>query len=515
MPLTRRNWIMGVGLAGGVGAAQLALQGLDIEKAHAETRMPSLAPGSGSGRHVVILGAGIAGMTAAYELRRAGYRCTVLEARERVGGKSWTIRGGDEVRFADGRIQTCRFDEGQYFNAGPGRIPSHHTALIGYCRAFGVPLEVEINSNHSAAIQDNAVYGGKPMTLRRVWTDTRGHVSELLAKSINQHALDQLVTAEDRARMIDFLRQYGDLSPDLLYKGSPRAGYASLPGAADDAGIIEPPLEMDVLLDAGMWHSIMFDELFVMQTTMLQPVGGMDRIPRAFAHQLGSAIRTGCIVTRIARTGAGVTIAYIETRSRKSRAVEADLCLCTIPLAVLSSIAADFSPDVKRAIAAPGSHMRQKLAFQGPRFWERDYHVYGGVSYLKSPDAVIWHPSGDLMSDQGVLVLYGGEKEISSQPFDLQAALGRAAIDSVYPGHAASLTRPVSVTWGNIPYSLGTGAVFTPETQWAYQRLNKPDGPFFFAADYLTNINGWQEGAIRSAYHAIVAMAGSSASAAL
>ncbi|WP_428374294.1 flavin monoamine oxidase family protein [Lichenicoccus sp.] len=515
MSMTRRDWIMGVGLAGGFGAAQIALQGLGLETAHAETRLPALAPGSGAGRHVVILGAGIAGMTAAHELRRAGYHCTVLEARDRVGGKSWTIRGGDEVRFTDGRTQACRFDEGQYFNAGPGRIPSHHTALIGYCRAFGVPLEVEINSNHNAAVQDNAVYDGKPMTLRRVWTDTRGHVSELLAKSVNQHALDQSITAEDRSRMIDFLRQYGDLSPELLYKGSPRAGYVSLPGAADDAGVIEQPLPMDVLLDAGMWHGIMFDELFVMQTTMLQPVGGMDRIAKAFAHRLGGAIRTGCIVTRIARTGAGVTISYTNEKSRRTHAVEADLCLCTIPLAVLSNIPSDFSPDVKRAIAAPGSHMRQKMAFQGPRFWERDYHVYGGISYLKSPDAVIWHPSGDLMSDQGVLVLYGGEKEISPQPLDRQADLARAAIDAIYPGHAASLTRPVSVTWGNIPYSLGTGAVFTPATQWAYERLNKPDGPFFFAADYLTNVNGWQEGAIRSAYHAIAAMAGSAATAAL
>ncbi|QHC35300.1 hypothetical protein FMA36_07145 [Komagataeibacter xylinus] len=107
------------------------------------------------------------------------------------------------------------------------------------------------------------------------------------------------------------------------------------------------------------------------------------------------------------------------------------------------------------------------------------------------------------MSAKGVLVLYGGEKEISPHPFAQQARLARAAIGKIYPGHEAQLHDPVSVTWGQIPYSLGTGAVFEADSQWAYERLNQADGPFFFAADYLTHINGWQEGAIRSAYHAI------------
>jgi len=503
MPMTRRDWIMRVGLAGGAGAAQMVMQGLGITPAHAETKLPQLAPGSGNGRSVVILGAGIAGMAAAYELRRAGYRCTVLEARERVGGKNWTVRGGDSVRFSDGRTQSCSFGEGQYFNAGPGRIPSHHTALLNYCRSFGVKLEVEVNSNHSAAIQDDAVNGGKPVALRRVWNDTRGHVSEMLAKSINQHALNQAVSDSDQERMISFLRQYGDLAPDLLYRGSSRSGYTSLPGAAGDKGSINSPVPMAALLDADMWHAIMFDELFVMQSTMFQPVGGMDHIAKAFQRQLGDMIRLGAVVDYIGRRGDGVAISYTDAGKGSKHQVVADFCLCTIPTAVLRSIPSDFSPEVKRAISAPGSHMRQKTAFEAPRFWEGDFGVYGGITYLKTPDAVIWHPSGEMMSDRGVLVLYGGEKEISPQPFEKQFELARAAIGKVYSGRGGELTKPVSVTWGNIPYSLGTGAVFEEDTLWAYNRLNQPDGPFFFAADYLTYINGWQEGAIRSAYHAI------------
>jgi len=504
--MTRREWITRLGMVGGIGLVQAALQGLEISPANAETPKPNLAPHQGSGKSVVILGAGLAGMSAAYELRKAGYHCTILEARGRVGGKNWTIRGGDKVEFTDGTVQTCKFDEGQYFNAGAGRIPSHHSALIGYCRKFGVKLETEVNSNHNASFQNDAVNGGKPISLRRAYNDLRGHVSELLAKSINQHLLDQQMTPVDRERMIAFLTAYGDLSSDLTYKGSARSGFTSLPGAASDEGVIVPPVSMETMLDLDMWHSVMFDELFVMQSTMLQPVGGMDQIAHAFARELGDVVVLDKAVTKISRRGEGVRITTKDNKTGASTIVDADFCLSTIPLAVLSSIPADFSPDVKRAIAAPGSHMRQKIAFQGPRFWETDFNVFGGITYLKSPDAVIWHPSNDFLSPKGVLVLYGAEKELSPLPLVQQPAVAHKAFSRIYGDHAASLTDPVSVTWGKIPYSLGTGAVFEENTQWAYDRLNKGDGPFFFAADYLSHINGWQEGAIRSAYHAISLM---------
>ena len=60
----------------------------------------------------------------------------------------------------------------------------------------------------------------------------RGEISELLGKAINRGALDQELSGRDKERMLAFLRQYGDLSPDLLYEGSPRAGYKALPGPA-------------------------------------------------------------------------------------------------------------------------------------------------------------------------------------------------------------------------------------------------------------------------------------------
>ena len=138
--LTRRELLSRVGTAGGYGAAYLVMQSLDLlAPAQAYEGPPELSGDGGKNVSVVILGAGLAGMTAAYELGRAGYRCTILEARHRAGGRNWTLRQGDSVEELGQPSQPCQFDEGLYFNPGPARIPGHHRALLSYCKQFGVP----------------------------------------------------------------------------------------------------------------------------------------------------------------------------------------------------------------------------------------------------------------------------------------------------------------------------------------------------------------------------------------
>src|SRR5262249_49151478 len=106
--------------------------------------------GDPKGASVVILGAGLAGMTAAIELERAGYKISVLEYNLRPGGGNWTIRGGDVFTELGGAAQRCEFDPGLYLNPGPWRIPYHHHAILDYCRRFGVALEPFIQLNYNA-----------------------------------------------------------------------------------------------------------------------------------------------------------------------------------------------------------------------------------------------------------------------------------------------------------------------------------------------------------------------------
>ena len=153
MAVTRRNFIARVLQTGGYGAAFSTMQTLGLLAQPEAQPFVNLPKDLVKGRTVVILGAGIAGMVAAYELRKAGFECTLLEARERPGGRNWTIRNGTTVEFTDGSVQRCDWKEGLYLNAGPARLPSIHRTMLGYCEELGIPLEVEINTSRSALMQ--------------------------------------------------------------------------------------------------------------------------------------------------------------------------------------------------------------------------------------------------------------------------------------------------------------------------------------------------------------------------
>ena len=232
MGISRRNFLMRVGQVGGYSAAFATMQSLGLMPMKGEQVVPiQAAAGSGKGVKVVVLGGGIGGLVSAYELKKLGYDVTLLEARERPGGRNWTGRNGTTVKFVDGTTQSINWEEGNYQNLGPARLPSTHWTILGYCRELGVPLEVEINTSRSSLLQSDTANGGKVVPQRKAINDTRGHVSELLSKCIANGALDSELTKEDRERMTTFLKIYGPLNEKNAYVGSERAGYKIAPGA--------------------------------------------------------------------------------------------------------------------------------------------------------------------------------------------------------------------------------------------------------------------------------------------
>lgn len=207
---SRRQFLNLVGRAGGASAVYNTMAAMGLLPVPVAAARPELPPGSGSGLRIAILGAGMAGLATAYELSKAGYACTVLEARGRPGGRNWTIRAGDQVEETDSD-QVCRFDtaEHMYFNAGAARIPHHHQAILGYCAELGVPLEVMVNDNRATFFQSDEAFAGKPVSSRRLIHDTRGFIAEMLAKAINKNALAEEVSAEDKERLLAFVRSFG------------------------------------------------------------------------------------------------------------------------------------------------------------------------------------------------------------------------------------------------------------------------------------------------------------------
>jgi monoamine oxidase len=523
MSVTRRVFVQRMAQLGGYSAAFSAMQVLELIPPVGRSPLPPLPGNFGGGRKVVILGAGIAGMVAAYELRKAGFECTILEARDRPGGRSWSVRNGTKVTFTDGTTQTCEWDGDNYLNAGPARIPSIHTHLLGYCQELGVPLEVEVNVSRSGLMQSPLLNSGAPVQQRQVIHDTRGYLAELLAKAVNQHTLDDQLSQDDEQRLLDFLRAFGDLAPNFLYTGSQRAGFATPPGAGANQFVLREPLKFPELLAADMSAGEFYEEQIDWQATMFQPVGGMDRIAYGFAKSLGHLIHYECPVTEITTAEHSVTVAYTHGGSPKT--LTADFCICTMPIPVLATTKNNFSPETQQAFTGMPMVALYKLAWQAPRFWEKENNIYGGLSFLKGggPVETVWYPSHRMFSPTGVLISgFGSERQdlptaklTTGSPTDpspfgalptVQAKLdaSRQAIETLHPGRSQLLTKPIYVTWSKIPYSLGCFASnMIPSSAPAYAQLEKPQGQTYFAGDYLSHLVGWQEGAVLSAHHAI------------
>jgi monoamine oxidase len=519
MALTRRQFLLRVGQVGGYGAAFTMMQTLGLLPI-AATELQPVRGVAGHGTRVVILGGGIAGLVSAYEMTKLGYSCTVLEARDRVGGRNWTIRRGTRVNFTDGTEQTCAFDEGLYFNAGPARLPSIHTHMLNYCHELGVPLEVEINTTRSSLMQSDNFNGGKPVQQRQMVNDTRGHVSELLAKCIRQGALDQDLDAEDKERMLTFLRAYGDLTPDDHFAGTSRSGYKIPPGAGPQDGIPHDPLPMHALLDANLWQGLLTEDMIDWQATMFQPVGGMDQIPRAFEKKLDSVIRHNAQVMRIRQSEKGVRVSYKDRISGRVETIDADYCICAMPLTMLKKVDADFSPDVEEVIEHATYDSAYKIAWQSRRFWEQDENIYGGLSFLQQTVDVVWYPSYNLFSPKGAIISgYSVENGTAFGKLPtMQAKLdaSRQSVEKLFPGRGRELHDPVYVSWGQIPFNLGSwinggSGMRGPRKRGSldqqdpheYGVITRPDRRVYFAGDHTSHIVGWQEGAACSAIRAV------------
>jgi monoamine oxidase len=497
---------------GSVGAAALTLNALGLLPVPtALAAAPVLPAESGRGKSVAVLGAGIAGLVSTLLLRRAGYRCTVLEARIRPGGRVWTVRGGDTIEETDS-IQKVDWDSDPdlYFNAGAARLSHHHLGVLGYCRELDVALEPFINDNRAGLIQIDSEFSGEPQRIARLQADLRGAVAELAARSA---PLDGSLNA--------LLRNFGALTSEMAYAGSARAGFVSpetFPGAGTQRGTRQKPIPIGDIARVNeafiLATALTFSESWNQAPAMLQPVGGMDRIVYALEKAIGGDIAYGHEVEQILRTGERAQIVSRDRRSGATVTTDADYVVCTIPLPVLKSIRADFSPAVQRAIeeGAATYAPTAKVAFAAsPRWWEMEDRLYGGISWTSRDINQLWYPSHGFHARKGILIgAYIWDYEAARRYGTMTPAERRTAAvadgERLHPGYGTKVGAAASVVWSKMPYSLGGWAEWdsTPGArQTIYPVLLPPDGPFHFAGEHMSYVTGWQEGAVQSAHYTV------------
>lgn len=554
---------------------------LGLQRAAAQD-LPALPANLGNGRKVAVVGAGISGLTCAYELLHAGFDVTVFEGLNRYGGRSLTVRPADrsykDWYLANSRFVTedsyCDFIPAEvrgamvpelqcdfvpvrqgagfadlHFNAGPGRIPTHHTGVLHYCREFGVEMLPYLFVTEANLLQASDFNGGKPVELRQVRFDMRNYVAQIEIDDLDIAPVPGLSESLSR-KLREFLIKFG--SPASGLSRLHRAGYLTPPGAGTNSGIPREAFPLSALLEADeLWFGLLAGSHYDWQLPLLEPAGGMDMIWQAFLRQ---SIEGISLRDRV-RLEHGVTgMRYADpTQSRvlvtfsKSGATDSDVFDYVVvtgkPFTVLDMDTDDvLEKDVPDYLDSVLYERSGKFGWQArSRFWENlDVGIFGGISWTDHMIGQIWYPSSGYHSPTGVLV---GAYVLDSYPVDRNGNIYRAddgyrgAVDpatvqpsELYAGRwhemdHVSRTRHalaggqrlhpdfsqnvfsnsgLSISWGNQPYQRGLGALdlplFRPR---AYGRLIQPIdqvGRIYLAGDSLSHYPGWQEGAVRSAW---------------
>jgi len=217
---------------------------------------------------------------------------------------------------------------------------------------------------------------------------------------------------------------------------------------------------------------------------MLAPAGGMDRIPLAFAKALRNRPILGVEVVELRQDFGRAEVVYRERKTGALKALYSDFAVVAIPMPVLAGVRADFTPDVRRAIAAASATHANKVAFEAPRFWEEDRRTAAKRGLLVAAYNV-------------------GAPAVAFErlPLEEQIELARAAVGRAHPGREGDLANPMVVNWSKEPFSLGASVEWADPA--AREALGEAEGRFLFAGADLSPLPGWLEGGVLSARRAV------------
>ncbi|HKC24462.1 MAG TPA: FAD-dependent oxidoreductase, partial [Thermoanaerobaculia bacterium] len=438
----------------------------------------------GAPKRIAVLGAGLGGLSAAFELAAAGHDVTILEAQRRPGG----------------RVQTLRdFSDGLYAEAGAGRIPDTHRVTLHYVRLFGLRLAPFYPTTPSQL----AYLRGK-----RIRFDS-------LAR-IDMSQVPLALTAEERTAGLDGMeeryvraafRGLGDFEAEGWPSETLRREYEGLTfgelleknGASKDAiAYLSTGFEDDSALD------FLRDAVSHNTKELFKIVGGNDRLPHEFAERLKERIRYGAVVREIRQTASGVEVLY-EQAGAPSR-VEADRAVCALPFSILRHLAVvPAFPEDKRAAIEKlryGNVTRVVLQTR-TRFWTRA--GLNGFALVDRPMEV-WSPSFDQPGTRGLLTAYTYERlarELGAltEPERIRSVASYLA--EVHPGLDRELEGGVSKCWDEDPFARGAYTLFNPgELSTLPPILRRPEGRIHFAGEHVSPYPGWMQGALMSGLRA-------------
>lgn len=456
---------------------------------------------------IIIVGAGLAGLCAAYELEKLGHTVVILEA---------------DASHVGGRARTLRFGDGLYGEAGAMRIPKYHNLTRHYVSLFNLSLRKFVQSN------DEAYYFVRGRRLRLK--------EEALLKNLFK------LTPEEQAKNVGALWEKAvtnllhglieperdDLFTSVLDTTNVRAlDQRSLQQLLEAAGISEEAIELltsawglETSLPSGASEHLREELKAVWSSDFDEIVGGTDLLPRAFAENLHSPPRNGCEVVRLEQDAATNKAAAVYKEGGSLKREEGDFLLCTLPLPVLSrlEVAPPFSGPKSQAIRLINYDSSTKvLGIARRRFWEQDDGIYGGGTSTDLPTGFTYYPSDnekardpEVSARPAVFLAsytWGQQaRRLAALTHREASAVVMRSLANVHPQIAEDkmIDRTAMWSWDNHQWSSGAFAWFLPGQHTAlHQDIVSPEGRIFFAGEHTSLTHTWMQGALESAQRAV------------
>jgi monoamine oxidase len=455
-----------------------------------DTAQEGLEGRPGARKRVVVIGAGMAGLVAAFELARQGHEVVVLEAQNRVGGRVYTLRD---------------FAPGLYAEAGAMRLPRAHDLTLEYCALFGLELRPFLMGNPKGLV----FVGGERMTLEEaqaspgrlsfsldpheqgrtadaMWEEAIADIRSLHERE-GEAAWEAIVAEYDRFSLYEFLRARGFSEGAIEY-------YAVM-------NFVEADMH-------NAFVEVLREDLGKAYVDMQEIVGGSDLLPRAFYEQLRDRIRFGAEVYALGQDERGVTVHFKTEAGRFTET--GDYAVCTVPFPVLRTIEVltPFSHEKQRAIRQLNYHASTKVLFQvSRRIWETEDGILGGASVTDLPVRRLNYPTPDPTTDRGMLLASytWGQDALQWGAMDEETRLEEALDDvsRIHPGIRDVYEVGASHAWYGDRYARGAFALFAPEQQSGLQAdIVRPEGRIHFAGEHCSLYHAWIQGALESGIRA-------------
>ncbi len=436
-------------------------------------------------RTVTVVGAGLAGLSAAYDLHRAGWKVTVLEARPRVGGRVYSIRS---------------FAHGQVAEGGGEFIEETHTRMLSFAKQFN--LQLGGVGSWQGQKEDWASFGGVagPVSDASLWgTDLQMEIERVWSALAE---LGQLISdpyqpqaARDAARLdeqsaFDWIQSL-DVHPlaknDFIQRI--RSEYTAEP-------------ERFSLLDLARNSAMYYMGGHAHQNYRV--AGGNDLIPSALANALPD-VRLNSVVTSVRVLPDEVVVTVKQNESHLT--LHSAFAVLAIPLTTARSI------DFHSSLPAEYQRMINEISYGAvtkvliqyrERFWKT--RGWNGRLINDGPIVMTWHATSHLDAEAGIITAYtGGEPGARLAGLSDEERIRSAVneIENLFPGSSDLIEHTATVAWPNEEFTRGAYMALAPGQVTAHWReLMNPAGRLFFAGEHATVWQGFMEGAVESGQRA-------------